>query len=136
MAAGGMFNDDAEVLQMFAREAADRLDEIESGLVKLEKDSENVDPELVGTVFRAAHSLKAAANLLDFAAIEVLTHKAENILQKFRTRALVPTPDLITALLGAVDTLRELIKNPFAPPRPELTVQLAALEDSAAQGKE
>jgi chemotaxis protein histidine kinase CheA len=134
VSASGMFNDDAEVLEMFAREAADRLDEIEAGLVKLKKTAGTPDPELVGTVFRAAHSLKAAANLLGFTAIDQLTHKAENILQKIRTGALAPEPDMVTALLGAVDTLRELAQNPAAPPRPELPAQLASLETLAGGG--
>jgi chemotaxis protein histidine kinase CheA len=119
---------DEEVQETFLREAADRLTEVEQGLLKLEHCRDNPDQDLLDTIFRSAHSLKAAANLLEYRQIETLTHRLENILEDFRTGRLAPDPDNVTVLLEAVDKLRELTENPAASDERDVSAHLSMLD--------
>ena len=125
---------DEEVQETFLREASDRLTEVEHGLLALEHQRSAPDPSLLGTIFRAAHSLKAAANLLEYRKIEALTHKLENILDDFRTGRLTPDADNITVLLEAVDKLRELTENPAASESFDIAAHLAMLGSVSGGG--
>ena len=99
-----------KVLEVYLEETTERLDSIESGLLKLE-DSKDCDPELVNSIFRDAHSVKAGANLLKLLTIEELSHKLENVLEMIRKCDLEASEIIITASLESVDKLRELVSN-------------------------
>jgi two-component system chemotaxis sensor kinase CheA len=99
-----------EILEVYLEETAERLDAIESGLLQLEK-RPTPDSELVNSIFRDAHSVKAGANLLKLKIIEELAHKLENVLENIRTGQIPVTEMIITASLEAVDKLRELADN-------------------------
>lgn len=97
-------------LAVFIEETFERLDSIESGLLKLENSGE-CDPTLVNSIFRDAHSVKAGANLLKLQTIEELAHKLENVLEMIRQCELEASEMIITASLESVDKLRELMEN-------------------------
>jgi len=99
-----------EILEVFLEETTERLDSIESGLLKLEN-CENCDPETINSIFRDAHSVKAGSNLLELKHVEELSHKLENVLEMIRKNQLKPSEMIITASLESVDKLRELIEN-------------------------
>ena len=99
-----------DVLEVYLEETIERLDAIESGLLKLEK-SQEYDSPLVNSLFREAHSVKAGANLLKLFTIEELSHVLENVLEQIRQRTLEPSEMIITACLESVDKLRELVDN-------------------------
>ena len=105
------FRNDKEVLETFIEEAGDRVSEIESGLMDLERAGLEVDPEVVHSAFRAAHSIKATANLLNFKHIGELSHKMENILEMFRNQELVPDDQVVAVLLEGLDKIQELVEN-------------------------
>lgn len=98
------------VLEVYIEETTERLDSIESALLKLEG-TNNCDPTLVNSIFRDAHSAKAGANLLKLATIEELAHKLENVFEMIRQCKLHPSEMVVTACLEAVDKLRELLEN-------------------------
>ena len=98
------------ILEVYLEETAERLDSIEAGLLKLEKNKE-CEPVLVNSIFRDAHSVKAGANLLKLKTIESLSHKLENVLEMIRTCELEASEMIITASLESLDKLRELIAN-------------------------
>lgn len=98
------------VLEVYLEETEERLDSIESGLLTLE-DSKTCDPNLVNSIFRDAHSVKAGANLLKLPTIEDLSHKLENVLEMIRRCELEASEMVITACLESVDKLRELVEN-------------------------
>lgn len=100
-----------QVVEIFIEETVDRLDSIESGLLKLEQCATGCDPETVNSIFRDAHSVKAGSNLLKLKNIEELSHKLENVLEMIRKKRIEPTEMVITACLEAVDKLRELIEH-------------------------
>ncbi len=103
------YEDDKEVLEAFEEETRERLADIETGLLDLEKSPGAVDGERVHAIFRAAHSIKAGAGLLKFKDIEMIAHRAENILQRVRNGELTPDAPLITALLEAFDSVHDLL---------------------------
>ena len=103
------FSNDDEVLSTFVEETGKRSYELEWGLIGLEKNSD-VDPDEVRSMFRAAHSIKAGANLLDLPELEALAHRLENILQRLRSGNLEPTPELISLMLEGVDVVRDMAR--------------------------
>lgn len=98
------------VLETYIEETSERLDSIESSLLKLEGTT-TCDPNLVNSIFRDAHSAKAGANLLKLRNIEELAHKLENVFEMIRQCKLDPSEMVTTACLEAVDKLRELLEN-------------------------
>ena len=100
-----------EILEVFLEETADRLDSIESGLLRLETCGLNCGEEAINAIFRDAHSVKAGSNLLKLGNIEELSHKLENVLEMIRKNKLHPSEMVITACLEAVDKLRDLVEN-------------------------
>jgi two-component system chemotaxis sensor kinase CheA len=99
-----------EVLEVFIEETTDRLDSIESGLLHLENCAD-CEPEVINSIFRDAHSVKAGSNLLKLATVEDLAHKLENVFEMIRKKQIAPSEVIITACLESVDKLRELIEN-------------------------
>ncbi len=95
------------VLQTFLVEAEERLAEMEEALVALESRPE--DEDLIQTIFRGAHTLKGNASTLDFPKLSEFAHAMEDVLQRFRSRTLPVTTDLVSLLLRGVDTLRRMV---------------------------
>ncbi len=95
-----------EELPIFQAEADEQLQILEEGLVRLEK-SEG-DPDLVQTLFRAAHTLKGSSGMIGHKSMVELTHALETVLDGFRKGTLNLTSDLIDACLDSVDDLRRM----------------------------
>ncbi len=106
-----MIFEDDETLRMYVEESKDHLVDIENDLLTIEEAGEDIDEDLVNNVFRAAHSIKGGAGFMGLSKIKELAHKIENVLGMVRSREIVPTPDIISTLLKAFDTLREMIFN-------------------------
>jgi two-component system chemotaxis sensor kinase CheA len=105
---------DPEVLSTYLSESEDRLMDIESGVLALESYGEEIDEELIHSVFRDAHSIKAGANLLGLENIERLAHGMENVLDLIRDGRLVPDKIVASLLLETVDTINELFEDILA----------------------
>lgn len=119
-----MLEHDPEVLEAFAEESAGRMASLEKGLLALERDPANPAPDLLNSVFRDAHSVKAGANLLGLRPVEAAAHRLENVLDLLRAGRMTATPDVCQALLDGVDLLRDVLERPFDP---ESDSRLAAL---------
>ncbi len=102
---------DDELLQEYVTECREHLSEIESQLLALEEGGAQVDEELVNKVFRAAHSIKGGAGLLDLRKLKELSHRTENVLGLIRSRELTPTPEVVNILLLAFDRIRYLVND-------------------------
>lgn len=123
---------DDETLQMYVEEAGEHLEDIESDLLTIEQDGEDLDEELVNKVFRAAHSIKGGAGFLGLTAIKELSHKIENVLDMVRNRQLVPTPDVVNVVLLAFDYLSQMLKNVAASNEMDISEHIEALAGLAA----
>lgn len=93
----------------FFEESREGLDAMEAGLLALESGQQ--DPEIINSVFRAAHSIKGGAGTFGFDAIAALTHVLETLLDELRAgkRALEATA--VDAMLSSVDVLRALLRE-------------------------
>jgi len=93
--------------EIFFEESREGLEAMESGLLNL--DVGVPDPEVVNTVFRAAHSIKGAAGTFGFTNISQFTHVLESILDEVRSRKRGVTQELVDVLLQSVDGLRYML---------------------------
>ena len=99
---------DAEALLLtFIAETEENLRAIEEGLLALER--RPGDTEVLQTIFRMAHTLKGNSASLGFTGVAEFAHALEDQLEKLRKRSRPVTADLVTALLQAVDALREML---------------------------
>jgi two-component system chemotaxis sensor kinase CheA len=96
-----------KLLQIFVTESDELLADLEQGLVGLESD--DADGEVINRVFRAAHTLKGNAGFAGVEAIVHLAHVMEDGLDRVRAGTLAASSELVSALLAAVDALRELV---------------------------
>lgn len=93
-------------LPIFVAEAAEQLQVLDEGLVLLERETN--DPELLQALFRAAHTLKGAAGMVNHTRMVEVTHSLETALDGLRKNQLEVTPVLIDLCLEAVDVIRTL----------------------------
>ncbi|SCA63349.1 Chemotaxis protein CheA [Chlamydiales bacterium SCGC AG-110-P3] len=103
--------DDNEIYNEFTQEAADSLDGIEEDLLLIEGQGASIDSALVNKVFRAIHSIKGAAACLELKNIETVSHSMEDILNQIRNTRLIPSAEVISPLLNAVDLLNTLLQD-------------------------
>jgi two-component system, chemotaxis family, sensor kinase CheA len=94
---------------LFFEEAAEHLETMETGLVRLEDSSR--DPELVNGIFRAAHSIKGASGSFGLTEIASFTHHLESALDRLRNGTLATSRELTDLLLRAADVLRGLVAS-------------------------
>ncbi len=98
-----------ELTETFLAEADEDLGKMEQALLLLETNPE--DPELIKTLFRAAHTLKGNGLALGFAPIAELSHSAEDLLAHVRSETIAADRAVVTLLFSAVDALRGLLKE-------------------------
>ncbi|MFK5983992.1 MAG: chemotaxis protein CheA [Pseudomonadota bacterium] len=96
-----------ENVQIFISEAVELLEEMESALLELE--DSNGDEEILGLIFRAAHTIKGSAGLFGFDHIIEFTHVVENVLDDMRNCIIPISSELITTLMRSKDQMGELI---------------------------
>ena len=106
-----MVLNDPEIIQEFLTESTEHLADIEQQLLEIEAGGEVVDVDAVNTVFRGIHSIKGAAGFMGFESVQGLAHSLESVLNLMRESSLVPTSDIMDAMLGAADLLRQLIDD-------------------------
>ena len=92
---------------IFYEESLEGLEAMEGGLLNL--DLGTPDPEIINTVFRAAHSIKGGAGTFSLTDIAQFTHVLETTLDEVRSRKRGVTQELVDVLLKSVDCLRYMI---------------------------
>lgn len=97
---------DTEVLALFEQEAEERLRALGGLLLQLE--TEGMSDELIARLFREAHTLKGAANVVGLSRLGAEAHALEDLFDHVRTGQIPVTPELVDQMLGAVDRLEEL----------------------------
>ena len=96
-----------ELQQAFAHESGEQIQQMEDTLLTLEKDPN--DREAVNALFRAAHTVKGAAGVVECAYIVEFTHVMENVLDELRDGNIEIGPDLIALLLECTDHIAALL---------------------------
>ncbi len=97
---------DTEVLALFEQEARERLASLGGLLLEVERDG--VTDDLIGSLFREAHTLKGAANVVGLTRLGAEAHALEDLFDRIRTGEVTVTPQVVDEMLAAVDRLCEL----------------------------
>jgi CheY-like chemotaxis protein/HPt (histidine-containing phosphotransfer) domain-containing protein len=96
--------EDEDLKLLFQAEAQERLSYLEKGL-------KEPNPTVMENIFRAAHSLKGAARMLNLYSIEKLARQMEDLLDQARGGSSILNERLIECFDEALDALRELVKE-------------------------
>ncbi|MFD1744489.1 chemotaxis protein CheA [Rhizobium helianthi] len=97
-------------IAVFRTEAAEILEQIETGLLDLNHDLANKDQ--VDAVFRGLHTLKGSGAMFGFEALAAFTHHCESAFDQVRKGVVPATHDLVSSVLNALDHMRALIEVP------------------------
>ena len=114
-----------ELKQVFLQESFEQLDALESLLLELENRPD--DETTLNGIFRAAHTIKGAAGMVECTAVESFAHVVENVLDRLRNHEIAVSTKLAALMLGCTDHLRVLVAN-------EAGVAQMAGEEIEAQG--
>lgn len=101
---------DAPMLELFRGEAELQTSILTSGLLELERDP--VNPAVLETLMRAAHSLKGAARIVNLQGVVQVAHAMEDCFVAAQQQLLILRQPQIDALLRSVDLLAQLAKRP------------------------
>lgn len=103
------FSGDPELLNEFLQEAREHLEQADIHLLTLEAEPEN--QEAIAAVFRAFHTVKGGAGLLQMSAIQSLAHVAESLLDKVRQGTIRMEGPVIDLSFEAADGLKRLVED-------------------------
>jgi len=94
---------DMDILASFLDEAGQCIATLNEKLLEVE--SGDVDKEVIGEMFRAAHSMKGSAGFLNLEDISLVTHNLETVLDWVRKDKLEFTTEVTDALFDAFDII-------------------------------
>ena len=96
-----------DLLSEFLTEANESLAGLDEALLSLER--EPGEAKTVALIFRLVHTIKGTCGFLGLPRLERVAHSAENVLGLLREGAISATPALVTAVLQAVDVMKEIV---------------------------
>jgi len=101
----------------FLAEAEEILDQLSTDLMALSDcaDGGEFQPDLVNSVFRAAHSLKGLAGMFGFTEIAELGHHLENLLDALRLGRVELNQTVVSVLFESVEQLGFLVREAVEP---------------------
>ena len=91
-----------EIVEQLGSELADLSDMVESG---------ELNPDVLNSIFRGAHSLKGLAGMFSFSNIAELSHNMENLLDWLRLGKLNLSQQLMAVLFDAHELLSSLVRQ-------------------------
>ena len=95
-----------QLLEQFLSEARENLAFIDQNIGEIG----GADPELLNSVFRAAHTLKGGSGIVGFEAVKNITHHAEDLLDMLRSGKLEFQESMVEVLYDAFDEVVNLIE--------------------------
>ena len=98
---------DGSLLHEFITESREHLDNIEQGVLVLEKKPQ--DAETLNTVFRAFHTFKGGAGFLNLVPINKLAHTLESLLDLARQGKFIISSPVIELILRGRDVLKRFL---------------------------
>lgn len=101
--------DVSQYLEIFLDETKEHLQNLNTQILNLESDAENMDT--VNEIFRAAHSLKGMAGTMGYKRMQTLTHDMENVFSEVRNGNIKVQPEMIDVLFQCLDALEEYTDN-------------------------
>jgi two-component system chemotaxis sensor kinase CheA len=118
--------EDKELRSLFKIESEERLQHLDSGLLRLEKTPS--DPALLEELFREAHSLKGAARMLGLSDIQTLAHQLEDGLGAAKKGEVALQPEAVAGMNQTLEAIRGLVRSAIEerPANTELKPEAAA----------
>ena len=101
--------DVSQYLEIFLDETNEHLQNLNTQILSLEQDPENMDT--INEIFRAAHSLKGMAGTMGYKRMQTLTHDMENVFSEVRNGNVKVKADMIDVLFQCLDALEEYNTN-------------------------
>ena len=101
--------DVSQYLEIFLDETKEHLQNLNTRILELEADAENMDT--INEIFRAAHSLKGMAGTMGYKRMQNLTHDMENVFSEVRNGNIKVQPEMIDVLFNCLDALDEYTMN-------------------------
>ena len=101
--------DTSQYLEIFLDETKEHLQNLNTQILDLEQDPENMDT--INEIFRAAHSLKGMAGTMGYKRMQNLTHDMENVFSEVRTGAIKVKSEMMDTLFKCLDALEEYLEN-------------------------
>ncbi len=101
--------DVSQYLEIFIDESNEHLQNLNTQILNLETDAENMDT--INEIFRAAHSLKGMAGTMGYKRMQNLTHDMENVFSEVRNGKIKVDPSMIDVLFQCLDALEEYVGN-------------------------
>jgi two-component system chemotaxis sensor kinase CheA len=95
--------------QQFVTEARELIRQATDDLIVLERDG--ASPERIDRVFRAFHTLKGSAGVVELPAMSVMLHAAEDLLASVRQGAQSSGPEIIDAALACLDQVSRWVDD-------------------------
>ena len=102
-------NLDASLLPDYLAEAAEHLEEMETLLLKLADEPENI--EVLDEIFRPIHSIKGAAQFIGLDRSSRLAHRLEDLLDLLRKGERPSSPAVVELLISARDLIGTLVEE-------------------------
>ncbi|MBU1659001.1 chemotaxis protein CheA [bacterium] len=94
------------LLDQFLQEARENLAFIEQNIDKIGSS----DPELLNSIFRAAHTLKGGSGIVGFESLKEITHHAEDLLDMLRSGQIEFKESMREVLYDAFDEVMNLVE--------------------------
>src|SRR4030066_2378960 len=101
--------DKSEIIDFFLVEAGEHIQNLNAGLLSLEKDPLN--RATIDELFRAAHTLKGSAAMMGFQGISDVAHKAEDMLGQFRSGSGPIVKETLNFLFDSVDAVKLMVDS-------------------------
>ncbi|HDH04179.1 MAG TPA: chemotaxis protein CheA [Nitrospirae bacterium] len=118
----------------YKEEANELLAELETSLLELEESPD--DPELIGCIFRALHTIKGSGAMFGFDDIASFTHEVETVFDMVRNGEMSVTKELVDLTLSARDHIKALLDNPDSIDKQKAGEIIASLKKLSPDTKE
>jgi len=92
-----------QYLDVFVEESKEHLQNLNTSLLELEKDPNNIS--VIHEIFRVAHTLKGMAGTMGFNHMTTLTHDMEDVLDGLRNNRIQISSEVVDVLFQCLDAL-------------------------------
>ena len=96
------------MLTEFLAESAEQIEAASAQIVAFERNP--ADAALISSIFRLVHTIKGTCGFLGLNRLQKLTHAAESLIGQLREGAKA-TPDVVSAILAAVDRVKLMLEE-------------------------
>ncbi|OUB29969.1 chemotaxis protein CheA [Bacillus thuringiensis serovar yunnanensis] len=98
-----------DLLNIFFEESEEHLQSLNENVLVLEQNPADMD--VVGEIFRSAHTFKGMSASMEFPEMADLTHKMENVLDEIRHGNIVVNADIIDVIFECIDNLEKMVAD-------------------------